>query len=1225
MFVENDASPLYDRILAFAKGAIGAASNVKPIDAGGLASLLPDLLPDAWGVAVADSEESRREGRRVVVGVGAAVAWFPEPTSATSAISAENNLREKARVDHPTYETLAALWRLFVATSPNTLAPFEGWPLLPVDGGERLAPLTPHGALVRGEGWSEHAASAIRALGVSRLHECAASSVAATHTSISLYARAASAAGVLDSAVAHAAATPEAARAARAFKAEDAPTESAPELRWRAAASVVPATFEKNLVLLQNERSADERSAESRDSARRALRAFLMQTRWFASDAPGGAVEGARLDLFRALPVFETADGGFARAVSKFRALAGGSPARSLFVAHTGCSALEASFANDANETNDALLLPPPSNALVDGNVLFFPRAFLRLESEGDGALLESKCLVRRLGVTDTLVEHVLPGLIDGNVSKTLAPRVLDACVTHALDLKASWTGAADLRRLRDAVAGCACVPTRASPNSDNSDNSDNSEHVLRRPGQLFDPRVASLAEVLDAEDRSGGGQFFPRAPFDRGGRIDALVNEFGVNSRLGAEGILAAARAVDAAARDDVVAGDPVRVGAAVRRGAALLAYLDALARGSMANSEALPEIDARVRDSSESESSNETESSTIPFWRALASVAWVPALRAAPETGMPWPSGPRGKPLHALAPPSATRPPRDAWISSSCLRVLDVDAVAAAASGKGKVRETEAGLEEANDEGAADDDDAVLTAALPAAPRDTEVFTVHETLATRLGWDAVAAAAVAAQLLELGGRFPAAGVASFAAALAKDDPDGSGSSKRVAEALTASLPAAYAVLARASRDEMDAAATILAGAPWVWTGAGFAASADVAVFADASVRAESFEPYLYLVPKELSDVRARPLLRAFGVRDRFRASDFKRAAERLAGDAAGEPMGERRVEIAAALADGAADAIADEAERTDRRLPSGSETSSGTVDVNTSHAAASSDHSVCSNGSFMLPDASGIMAPARELTRNDAEWLLGERKGDEGADANAESALRFVHERVSGATAAALGARSLRELYAVDQASTDRLPCPSASVVRAFLNASADDAGFGGAGSAADDIAQRLTHLAVAAAAADVLGIAEAAGADVAAVTLDLTAYPTRSLLQPQLAGVPGARHRVHAEEREKKGRRGRLRVPRPERARGSVRVSAAGEAPPRRVARGGGTRVVREARRRRAPRGRREAVRVRPRERRARGGRTERGERRGRRRYERYEHERYERERYERERER
>ena len=60
VFVENDASPLYDRILAFAKGAIGAASNVKPIDAGGLASLLPDLLPDAWGSPspTSDSEDA---------------------------------------------------------------------------------------------------------------------------------------------------------------------------------------------------------------------------------------------------------------------------------------------------------------------------------------------------------------------------------------------------------------------------------------------------------------------------------------------------------------------------------------------------------------------------------------------------------------------------------------------------------------------------------------------------------------------------------------------------------------------------------------------------------------------------------------------------------------------------------------------------------------------------------------------------------------------------------------------------------------------------------------------------------------------------------------------------------------------------------------------------------------------------------------------------------------
>jgi sacsin len=379
-----------------------------------------------------------------------------------------------------------------------------------------------------------------------------------------------------------------------------------------------------------------------------------------------------------------------------------------------------------------------------------------------------------------------------------------------------------------------------------------------------------------------------------------------------------------------------------------------------------------------------------------------------------------------------------------------------------------------------------------------------------------------VAAQLLELGGRFPAAGVASFAAALEKDDAN----TKRIAECLNASLPNAYAVLQNASRDEMDAAATILQNAPWVWTGAGFAASADVAAFASASV---SFEPYLFLVPKELSDENARPLLEAFGVRDRFRAVDFARAASRLAADAAGEPIGERRVALAAALADAAADALAEyenfpfenSAERSSERSGETS-TSTSRRDFETRSKEKEKENAFVASGSFMLPDASGVMAPARELTRNDAEWLLGERKGDEdedgagdGAAVAEESALRFAHERVSASSAAALGARSLRELYAVDQASTDRLPCPSASVVRAFLEASApfpDGDSKARVSVSSDEDAQRMTHFAIAAAATDILGIAEAAGAAVATVTLDVRSYATRSLLQPQLAGYQG-----------------------------------------------------------------------------------------------------------------
>ena len=94
-------------------------------------------------------------------------------------------------------------------------------------------------------------------------------------------------------------------------------------------------------------------------------------------------------------------------------------------------------------------------------------------------------------------------------------------------------------------------------------------------------------------------------------------------------------------------------------------------------------------------------------------------------------------------------------------------------------------------------------------------------------------------------------------------------------------------------------------------------------------------------------------------------------------------------------------------------------------------------------------------------------------------------------MHASVPLRVAEALGARSLRELYAVDQSSVDRLPCPSANTLRRCV-ATFDDGAF------------RFSDLAE---------IADAAGAREMEVTLDLTRYPARSLLRPQLAGFQGA----------------------------------------------------------------------------------------------------------------
>jgi hypothetical protein len=50
---------------------------------------------------------------------------------------------------------------------------------------------------------------------------------------------------------------------------------------------------------------------------------------------------------------------------------------------------------------------------------------------------------------------------------------------------------------------------------------------------------------------------------------------------------------------------------------------------------------------------------------------------LTQSPHPALPWPS--QGRALPPLAPPLATRPPTDIWLSSSCMRVLDLTLTAA------------------------------------------------------------------------------------------------------------------------------------------------------------------------------------------------------------------------------------------------------------------------------------------------------------------------------------------------------------------------------------------------------------------------------------------------------------------------------------------------------------------------------------------------------------------
>jgi hypothetical protein len=257
------------------------------------------------------------------------------------------------------------------------------------------------------------------------------------------------------------------------------------------------------------------------------------------------------------------------------------------------------------------------------------------------------------------------------------------------------------------------------------------------------------------------------------------------------------------------------------------------------------------------------------------------------------------------------------------------------------------------------------------------------------------------------------------------------------------------------------------------------------------------------------------------------------------LAGDFGAKPLSDAQVALAVALAEAAADALnsndLDDSNQDDEQQ--------ALLKKRLNHAAAS--------GTFMLPDLDGMMICARDLTHNDAEWLLngditgdsvridtGDTKGSPGSTGTYDGTgdlgtadstgitkspptLRFTHASISQAAASKLGARSLRELFAVDQSSTHRIQCPSGPAVRAFLKGGFEGDFGGGTENAENsvygenptpDAHADAAHVAIAAAAWDLVAIAETIGAHSVEISLDLNNYPTRSLLQPQLSQYQG-----------------------------------------------------------------------------------------------------------------
>lgn len=131
-------------------------------------------------------------------------------------------------------------------------------------------------------------------------------------------------------------------------------------------------------------------------------------------------------------------------------------------------------------------------------------------------------------------------------------------------------------------------------------------------------------------------------------------------------------------------------------------------------------------------------------------------------------------------------------------------------------------------------------------------------------------------------------------------------------------------------------------------------------------------------------------------------------------------------------------------------------------------------------SMGEVYIPDRNAVLVKSQVLTYDDAPWIssqLGARGGGGG--------LHFVHDFIESATAALLGAKSLREqLFAGDD-----IVCPTAASVSEILSN--------------DSVTDAL---------ADLVGLSDMVGAAATHLLYDGRSHPCESLMHPGLAECQG-----------------------------------------------------------------------------------------------------------------
>lgn len=308
-----------------------------------------------------------------------------------------------------------------------------------------------------------------------------------------------------------------------------------------------------------------------------------------------------------------------------------------------------------------------------------------------------------------------------------------------------------------------------------------------------------------------------------------------------------------------------------------------------------------------------------------------------------------------------------------------------------------------------------------------DGECISSHIQL--KLGWlKCPNVGVLAAQLIEL----------SKAYGCTKSEPDGN--RKEFLDAvLEREVLSLYSLLQEfVGTEDFVILQSLLEGIQWVWIGDSFVSPKVLAFDSPAK-----FQPYLYVVPSELSGFR--DLLTALGVRLMFSIMDYVQVLQHLNEDMKATPLSSEQLSFVLRVLEAVGDTLGEKA------------------------SYETSEYSI------LVPDTSGILKPVKGLVYNDAPWLTG---------TNME-VKNFVHSSISNDLAERLGAKSLRNMSFMDQEVTKDIPCMDHTRIAELLKRYGDD---------------NLLLF-------DLLEIADRCEAKKLHVVYDKRDHPKQSLLQPNL----------------------------------------------------------------------------------------------------------------------